>query len=133
MPFGLTGLMSVALTSLNLYFTGFCLMTPSGSVPVHVMVTDGTVATATSRVGCGTWICVDGAVVCELNERNTGADVRPRLSIALTTHVWKLRSVISDPSAGNGFGGFVESKNRSTSLAFVSTHAVSPETGGSTA
>ena len=132
MPPGFAGSMSVAGTSRNLYFTGRCDSTPSGSLPVHAIVIDGVVLTGCWRLGRGVLIVVEGATVNDVNERLTGAERAPSLSTARTTNVWYSLEGTIWPAGGNGLSrGSRDGYRRVTSLEVVLTHAVSPPAGGS--
>src|SRR5262245_5666099 len=116
--------------SLNLYLTGCVELRPSGSLPFHVMRIDGPTVGENRWFGTGCRICTVGAIVNDVNERETGAEIPPRSSTASSTMVWK-------PSAVWSFPVETESEWNRNDLRFsvVFTHSVSESdfVGGSIA
>jgi hypothetical protein len=78
-----------SLNTLNLYFTGLFVPRPSGSLPFHVSRNDGPNVGGRRWFGTGFRICTVGAIVNDVNEHDTGAEVAPRSSTASSTIVWK--------------------------------------------
>src|ERR1043166_9662355 len=72
--------------TLNLYLTGWFVVRPSGSLPVHRIRTEGPNTSVKWWFSTGCTICSVGAIVNDVNEREMGAEKSPRPSGALPVH-----------------------------------------------
>ena len=76
-----------SLNTLNLYLTGLFVVRPSGSVPFHARRNEGPNVGENRWLGTGWMICSVGAMVTDVNERDTGSEKSPRSSTASSTMV----------------------------------------------
>src|SRR5436309_9279982 len=107
--------------SLYLYFTGFCVNTPSGSSPLHETRSAGVKFCVRSSLGFGLVIWTVGAWVNEKNARATQGPGSPRSSTALITKMWKSREL----KRGLSGSGWEERNCSRSSLFRVTIQAVS--------
>ena len=71
------------------------MVRPSGSLPFHASRNDGPNVGENRWFSTGWMICSVGAMVNDVNERDTGTERPPRSSTASSTMVWKPSAVWS--------------------------------------